>query len=152
MSITILGLEPLQSLHMFILHKDFLIKHKHTRILKYLKWVLGTGLNLLLTCLAAKELDVTIDYYALELHPLNEEEVHSLNYDEWLKLSDEDQQTYQKIHSMAWNQWNPLTSQINFFKCQDSLVNSDLPEDIDVVYFDAFSPAIQPELWSLDIF
>src|SRR5262245_2521329 len=61
----------------------------------------GTGLNALLTLIEAEKAETRIYYETLELHPLNEKEVGSLNYCELLNRPDL-QQLFGQMHSCEW--------------------------------------------------
>lgn len=108
----------------------------------------GTGLNAALTALAAAEARLCTDYISVELHPIS----HELT----AELSDYQQpqyaQEYRKVNSCPWNTATRLNPYFSLTKLTDNLLTMELPHDIDVVYFDAFAPEKQPEMWSRDIF
>lgn len=114
---------------------------------------LGTGLNALLSWLEARRRGWKVRYSAVETHPLPLVLVDRLNYSEALQIP-EARDFLKKIHEAAWGvplEWsNP---HFVFSKVLRSLQEVHLPdEEYDVVYFDAFAPAVQPELWTEEVF
>ena len=109
----------------------------------------GTGLNAFLTAKWAEKNRIPIYYTAVELYPLSKEELAALNYAEILE---DEQQYFQKIHAAEWGVSNTITPFFQLIKQQTSLLDY-IPENtFDLLYFDAFAPLIQPELWTTEVF
>lgn len=107
---------------------------------------LGTGLNAFLSLLEAEKRDLFISYTAVEAYPLLPEEAESLNYPELLQK--EAYRSYLlKIHTSEWGPWIPLTPHFRFRKEEKRFEDIDEMEAFDLIYFDAFAPQAQPELW-----
>lgn len=111
----------------------------------------GTGLNALLSYRASLILQRNVFYQTTELFPLRMEEVSAFNY----PASAEEAVFFEKIHTCEWER--PIEIAPNFVLCkQNRDVSSpkNLPTDtrFDVVYFDAFAPEKQSEMWSQAIF
>jgi len=109
----------------------------------------GTGLNALLTFQYARQQDFFVNYFAVEAYPLEEGVVAGLNYPSLLHVEPE---TFMTMHRAA----GQLTEIKPFFKLalmpttlQEVKLKSDY---FDVVYFDAFSPDTQPEMWTVSCF
>lgn len=110
---------------------------------------LGTGLNALLTCQYAHKNSVNISYTAVEQYPATKEEVSVLNYSSLLQ---DDTNILTNIHTSEWEQTIDLSEAFSFKKVQTSL-QAYVPDELyDIVYYDAFAPNAQPELWTTDIF
>ncbi len=106
----------------------------------------GTGLNALLTFKAAQINHLNIVYHAIERHPV------SGNLIEKFAVEPELEQTFNKIHEIEWNKEVAISSIFTLKKIQNDLTIWN-PENLyHLVYFDAFSPEIQPELWAQEIF
>ena len=112
----------------------------------------GTGLNALLTALNAEKNNRPTTYYSIEKYPLAAETVKTLAYGNI--ISDEAIKIYEKIHLCEWGQ----TTRISPYFCINK-INADFIEFsvnsmpmFDIIYFDAFAPDRQPEMWTPEIF
>ncbi len=137
-----------ESQHVFIQNGLSLIEKE---VINILEIGFGTGLNALLTYQFAIEHKKKINYLALEKYPLKEEIVRQLNYSEKLNL---DKDIFLNLHSSEWNKWQNLNPNFELNKQHIDLLEYDFTKqkNIDLVYFDAFSPSKQPELWTEAIF
>jgi tRNA U34 5-methylaminomethyl-2-thiouridine-forming methyltransferase MnmC len=111
----------------------------------------GTGLNSLLSMIYSELNNKTINYTSIEKYPLDYQLINQLNYGNLLGKSDK---FFHQLHEAAWEkniQINPLFS---LLKIKADIIGIDLSnyQNPDIVFFDAFSPARQPELWSIEIF
>lgn len=140
-----------EALHVFI--NSGLLHHpsKHLNILEV---GFGTGLNAFLTLLETqKDESLFVNYNAIELFPLSSQHIRLLNYPQLIAPDYED--AFHQLHDVEWNEDISITSNFSLHK-----IESDLTKDLttigkemfDVVYFDAFGPNKQPEMWSEDIF
>ncbi|MDR3338490.1 MAG: tRNA (5-methylaminomethyl-2-thiouridine)(34)-methyltransferase MnmD [Candidatus Symbiothrix sp.] len=111
-----------------------------------LEFGFGTGLNALLTALEAEKRKVKVFYTGLEKFPLPQEIVEKLNY------PGTDRDLYPTIHQSEWAFPVQLTPFFNLCKIQTDFSDFDFPEFYDVVYYDAFAPDKQPEVWSQELF
>ncbi|MDC0303557.1 tRNA (5-methylaminomethyl-2-thiouridine)(34)-methyltransferase MnmD [Flavobacteriales bacterium] len=109
----------------------------------------GTGLNALLTGLLCEVEEIKIDYHGLELFPISEDVWQS--YQLPAKLEAE-RNLFESIHNLEWNRLNSLLERFMLTKHHVSLFEF-LPEIMfDLVYYDAFEPETQPELWTTEVF
>jgi len=112
----------------------------------------GTGLNALLTYFKANELQKKIYYETLELYPVSQQEVEQLNYPSLLPYSDA-KEIFTTLHNVSWNKKQIISENFTLHKRQTSAINANYtPNRFDLVYFDAFSPDVQPELWTKEVF
>jgi tRNA U34 5-methylaminomethyl-2-thiouridine-forming methyltransferase MnmC len=109
----------------------------------------GTGLNALLTWMHAK--DRRIHYMGLELLPLLADQVAELNYPQQLGAQ-EAVPVFQRMHEAPWEVETEISPTFFLTKLQGRLQDFAPDRRYDLVYFDAFSPNAQPELWTFDIF
>lgn len=112
---------------------------------------MGTGLNLLLSFLAATEAGRSIHYSALELYPLSENEWRKLNYCELLQRPDL-LPVFTAIHEGPLEEDYSLGTGCMFRKMKSDLTSYANIDRFDLIYFDAFAPGAQPELWTAEIF
>lgn len=110
----------------------------------------GTGLNAFLTLIEAEKCNLNISYVGVEAYPVLQEEIEVLNYVEL--ISEKHKVKFEELHSSSWGKNVKIS---NFFKLKKEQVlfkNINYTENFDVIYFDAFGPRVQPELWTEDIF
>ena len=109
---------------------------------------LGTGLNALLTCFAAQEIQKQIHYTAIEPYPLNENELQLLNYGTILPYP-QAEDVFSHIHAATWEEKVQITDHFSLCKHKISALDMDFSQNaFHLVYFDAFSPEVQPLLWT----
>ncbi|MEM1328229.1 MAG: tRNA (5-methylaminomethyl-2-thiouridine)(34)-methyltransferase MnmD [Bacteroidota bacterium] len=110
----------------------------------------GTGLNALMTYLEAQKRNLTIDYTAYEAFPITVAAAQQLNYNEQLNLPVEED-IFLQMHTVDWEVPHLLDDDFTFLKHQQTFDQVDAVAAYDIIYFDAFAPNAQPELWELDI-
>jgi tRNA U34 5-methylaminomethyl-2-thiouridine-forming methyltransferase MnmC len=109
----------------------------------------GTGLNAFLTVLEAVANDRNIFYTAVEQYPLFPAQIDQLNYSGTLG----NRELFQQLHAAKWDKEADLTPSFRLHKLHTDLLGVTLPQDhFHAIYFDAFSPAAQPQLWTEAIF
>ncbi|MDC0580307.1 tRNA (5-methylaminomethyl-2-thiouridine)(34)-methyltransferase MnmD [Bacteroidia bacterium] len=109
----------------------------------------GTGLNALLTAIESEKMQRKIKYHTLEPFPVPNHLITALNYGHWLKNSS----MYDAIHDTNWENENALTDTFFLHKTTQKLEYIKLKDSCyDIVFFDAFAPKKQPDLWSEPIF
>lgn len=140
-----------EALHVFI-EAGLKYKRKEQSKLSILEIGFGTGLNAMLTYVFGKELNTHIEYHGLEAFPVNAEELTALNYEELPFIKDHTA-TYEQIHTTKWNVLITIEDTFKLNKIEQELQTYQ-PEKafFDLIYFDAFGPRVQNEMWSLPIF
>ena len=112
----------------------------------------GTGLNALLTVIESLEKAFSIFYQGIEPYPVYKSELDQINYPEKINNS-QSQLLFEKIHQCEWETPQPNTVNFNLLKTQQKIEEVKLPDNsFDLVYFDAFAPTVQPDLWQTTIF
>ncbi|MCC2548843.1 tRNA (5-methylaminomethyl-2-thiouridine)(34)-methyltransferase MnmD [Hymenobacter sp. BT175] len=119
-------------------------------------WVLeigfGTGLNTLLTLQRSLTSTHPIFYDTIEKYPLPLSVIGQLEVERYL-LNPELQDYHQQLHAASWGTPVALTPQFALYKIAGALQNTPLSEDTyHVIYFDAFAPEKQPEMWTDEVF
>jgi tRNA U34 5-methylaminomethyl-2-thiouridine-forming methyltransferase MnmC len=109
---------------------------------------LGTGLNALLTAIEAEKQKKTIYYTVVEQLPLSLEEIKALNYCEHLQH----EKLFLKIHESKWEEDVTISEYFILRKEKANLVNYSPTNKFNLIYYDAFAPNAQPELWTKQIF
>lgn len=137
-----------ESNHVFI---DAGLKHLEKNKLRILEMGLGTGLNALLTAIEAEAHSLDIDYHSIEKYPIDMDEWKALNFHELPGLADS-VQILLDIHQANWQEWIEISDRFRIFKDKTDLKDFSASEPFDLIYFDAFAPSAQPDLWEDHIF
>jgi tRNA U34 5-methylaminomethyl-2-thiouridine-forming methyltransferase MnmC len=107
-------------------------------------------LNALLTAVRCIEGERVVSYTAIEKYPLPEDIINLLNYSQFAGKEGID--IFKLIHSASWNKYVPVHRRFNIRKIEADFTSAPLSGCYDLIYFDAFGPDKQPEMWSADIF
>ena len=112
----------------------------------------GTGLNALLTMLETKLKGHSVKYTALETFPLPQQLWSKLNYPE--QIGDKKaKEIFQLLHQCDWNLEKEIIPGFFITKVEKSLEDYEAAGMLyDLIYFDAFAPDVQAELWTDEIF
>lgn len=138
-----------ESEHIFI--KSGLLKaaEKATK-LKVFEVGLGTGLNVLSSLKASAANNLQVAMHSIEAFPLSWSEVSQLNYPHLLGI---DPDFFKKIHQSDWNVFLQLSDQFSLYKEEGAIQNYQFKENtFEVIYFDAFAPEKQENMWTEEIF
>ncbi len=155
-----MGLEPM------------LAKHSHLNILEI---GFGTGLNAWLTaCSVFRKREGeseffrptqsrvliekqeqssigSIDYVGVEAFPISDEELLLLNYDQF-SSNEEEKALFKKINKVDWESEQVIHPHFSLKKRKQDFKDIRDENAFDLIYFDAFGPRVQPELWTEEIF
>lgn len=139
-----------ESQHVFIrmgLH-FYLDLHRNNKV-KILEVGFGTGLNALLTFKDLSKKKIKTWYDTIEPFPIEEDVWSKLNYVEQLKM-DNEQDIYGQMHRASWETKTELGEGYLFTKLKSKLEEIELQDNhYDLIFFDAFAPNKQPEIWQL---
>lgn len=110
----------------------------------------GTGLNALLTL--ANQGEKRIRYFSIEKYPLTETEYKQLNFAQL--LSEELASQFRHMHQSSWNEPNLIAPKFELTKLKADLTTFNIQAlpGFDLIYFDAFAPNKQAEMWSEYLF
>lgn len=111
----------------------------------------GTGLNAILTYQYAIENNLEIDYKTIEKYPISIKEINALSYTSQPDLN-QFKETYNDMHQAKDKITKTLSSSFLFTKYHDDIKNLELPNNtFNIIYFDAFAPQHQPDLWTEEV-
>lgn len=142
-----------ESMHVFIgagLH-HILSKDITRNPLKILEMGFGTGLNALLVMQESIRTGLPVLYETIEAFPLENVVYSQLNYCAQLQAP-ELQPLFLQLHEAAWDTTHTITDRFSFVKRNTTLENFTSPEPVDLIFYDAFAPSAQPELWTEKVF
>ena len=134
--------------HVFVKHG---LKSIPKTKLSILEMGFGTGLNAYLTCLENRKLHNEITYTALEAYPINPDLANKMEYIGLLGFEDEEA-VFQYMHQCSWNDVHMIDQHFTLQKIESTIQNVVFQNTFDLVYYDAFAPRVQPELWTEEIF
>ena len=138
-----------ESKHVFLDKGLRKIVEKGVTNITLLEMGFGTGLNALITAELAKELNLTVQYHTLELFPVPHDVWSSYKLPEEIKTQ---QELFEQLHYAEWNKLISVNNHFALKKHQVSLLEFIPDTAFDLVYYDAFEPETQPELWTEEVF
>lgn len=139
-----------ESEHVFIRHGYHAVG-QWLNPLNILEIGFGTGLNALLTYREHLKEKRKINYVAVEPSPLSHEEINSLNYPGLIDFTNTDE-VFQKLHKNT-NSPYFIGERFIMLHLQEKIQSINLkPESFNLVYFDAFAPNVQSEVWDAEVF
>jgi tRNA U34 5-methylaminomethyl-2-thiouridine-forming methyltransferase MnmC len=140
-----------ESLHVFI-EAGFNKIAPDLRHIDIFEMGFGTGLNALLTLIEAEKIALPGSYTAVELFPLEQQQLQVLNYCEQLNRP-ELQTVFDQLHHSKWEHRVAIRPHFTLLKSRSDLLSFINPSTpFHLIYFDAFAPSAQPELWTTAAF
>jgi tRNA U34 5-methylaminomethyl-2-thiouridine-forming methyltransferase MnmC len=126
------GLKPMQREKLSILEMGF-----------------GTGLNAFLSFLEADR--GYVSYTALEAFPLDYGLVSKMQHVEVIGAQ-EQEEVFAKLHTSPWGEKVKISSNFDLLKVDKKLDEVVFDTSFNLIYYDAFGPRVQPELWTEEVF
>jgi tRNA U34 5-methylaminomethyl-2-thiouridine-forming methyltransferase MnmC len=117
---------------------------RNSSSIKVLEMGFGTGLNAWLTLEEAQRTGRAVEYTAVELYPVPEETAAKLVYTP--------DKRFMAMHRAPWGERTEIDERFGLQKLNIDLASTVVPGSFDLVYWDAFAPDTQPELWTAEIF
>ena len=108
----------------------------------------GTGLNAFLTAIEAIAYTQPIRYSAIDAYPLEMATTAALNYPDRLGYEG----LFNRIQLSPWNASGIIHETFGLHKQATDLLDFSCKEKFHLIYFDAFAPEAQPELWTEEVF
>jgi tRNA U34 5-methylaminomethyl-2-thiouridine-forming methyltransferase MnmC len=138
-----------ESMHVFIeAGLRYVINQSLIQPINIFEMGFGTGLNAFLTEIEASNRKTKVYYVGVEQYPLTKEEVSTLNYTETLKNTE----PFQTVHQSKWNENIELNEFFTLRKINNDFINYSTNQLFNIIYYDAFAPTAQPELWTEEVF
>lgn len=113
----------------------------------------GTGLNAFLTLIDSQKSNKKIHYKSIETYPLDMEIIDQLNYTD--SFSVHHRLLYTAMHKAEWGTEVEITPDFFLTKIKNDFTQycfEPLADSIDLIYFDAFAPDKQPDMWNQQLF
>ncbi|MDB5150503.1 MAG: tRNA (5-methylaminomethyl-2-thiouridylate)-methyltransferase, partial [Mucilaginibacter sp.] len=136
-----------ESLHVFVKSGlQYFLEQNDTNEVRILEVGFGTGLNFLLTADTCTGKQIKLDYTGIEAYPVNAEMMGQTGYQQY-------------IPELLWEQFNnnysealtgrvQINSTTQLHIAHSKLLDFKTDEQVDIIYFDAFAAAHQPEMWN----
>lgn len=137
-----------ESQHIFI-QNGLMHQAENKKKIRLFELGMGTGLNVYLTALAAVKHNLSIEMHSIEAFPITLDEAKSLNFP---KCLDESEAIFEQIHQLSWGELHFLNSNFSLRKIHAKIQDYPFNSTFDLIYFDAFAPEKQEEMWSEVIF
>ena len=113
----------------------------------------GTGLNAFLTLLESIKIGKKVVYTSLERYPISVSDAQKLNYAS--QICPERESLFLQLHKAEWEKRIDINPHFSLLKLNRNVTDADafaFSTKFDVVYFDAFAPEKQPEMWTQEVF
>ena len=117
--------------------------------LKIFELGFGTGLNALLTLHESLNDKKNIKYVGVEKYPLDKDILIKLNYSQL--LPETKASCFDLLHECEWEIPCRITDNFILLKLQKDIRDLSIDMVFDLVYYDAFAPGKQPDMWSYDL-
>lgn len=141
-----------EALHVFIksgLHHY--IEKNDPKKLTILEIGFGTGLNALVTFLETQKLTMHNHYVGVEAFPVSAEEWKTLDYSSLFE-TELASEVFQKMHQLPWEELCSVSPFFELRKEKKFFNEIENKNEFDLIFFDAFGPRVQPDLWTEEIF
>jgi len=132
--------------HVFI--ENGIKRYPKIEIISVFELGLGTGLNALLTAIWAETNQQKVTYFGLEAFPVEPEMNFAMKYDSLITESDD---LFLKIVLAPWEAKTEISTFFQLCKCQSKIQTLLVNQKFDIIYFDAFGPRAQEEMWNFEI-
>ncbi len=136
-----------ESLHVFITEGFLQIRKPSFTIFEM---GFGTGLNTLLSMIEAVKQGIEVTYHSIDLHPLKKSLIKQLNHNRF--TDPEFHSRVNTIYSSKWGSPVVIGKNFNLTKIKADMLSYRFTSVYDLVYWDAFGPEKQPELWQAPLF
>ncbi len=137
-----------EALHVFIKSG---LKEVSSDQIRILEVGYGSGLNAILTYAEAIEQGKAIHYAGIEAFPISKDEFEALDYGSLNRVSAA-KNILQKFFDAPWEESIQIETDFSLQKIKIKIEDFDSKErKYDLIYFDAFGPRVQPEMWTLNV-
>jgi tRNA U34 5-methylaminomethyl-2-thiouridine-forming methyltransferase MnmC len=136
-----------ESMHVFI---DAGFNQLNKPLIRIFEVGFGTGLNALLTWMEATKSGRDVLYTAIEAFPLSLDIVTQLQFE--MEEHQIGKDAFLRLHEAEWGEPVVLTERFTLCKLKGDFTTIPIPKGIDLIYFDAFAPDKQPEMWEESLF
>lgn len=112
---------------------------------------MGTGLNVLLSCRYALQRKKTIKFTTLEPFPIPKNLIPEINYPELIE-NPSARGWFNQIHAAHDEKLTHIHDYFSLNKVLKKAEDFQTKDKFDIIFYDAFGPHAQPELWEATVF
>ena len=127
---------------------NFAIKNLSQK-LKVFELGFGTGLNALLAAIEAEKQSLDLHYTSIEKYPLPTDLHINLHFEKIINIPNEN--LFKSIYLCEWEKWHQISNHFSFKKIKQDILDYSFESNFDIVFYDAFAPENNPELWQKPI-
>ncbi len=127
---------------------DYIVSRGYREI-NILEMGFGTGLNALMTYQSIK--GISINYHTIEAYPIAENQYSQLNYPSVLSLTEKQSKDFIRMHEAQSGDNISISDHFEFTKHIIKIENFKTTKKFDIIYYDAFAPTSQEELWTPEL-
>jgi tRNA U34 5-methylaminomethyl-2-thiouridine-forming methyltransferase MnmC len=136
-----------ESRHVFVnAGLNYFLAENNTKEVSILEVGFGTGLNFLLSADACIKRGIKLDYTGIEAYPLTHAMIGKTGYDQY--ISPHLWQQFINQYEQGLLAVVELNSGCDLQIAHCTLLSFSSPQQYDIIYFDAFAAAHQPEMWN----
>lgn len=140
-----------ESEHVFIQHGLEYLFANGVKDFRIFEMGFGTGLNALLTLkFMLNNPSIKISYTSIEANPLPESLISRMNYPDVMHVP-ELKDAFLSMHSFTEGE-KEIKPGFTLTRISGKIENFKSENKFNLVYYDAFGPRVQPELWSENVF
>lgn len=138
-----------ESQHIFIKHGLIPVIEKGPESVSIFEMGFGSGLNAALSREIANSYKIPVLYVAVELYPVEPDVIRDMVMPDQLP---EQQERWLELHRANWDEIVRIDTYFTLHKMKSSFPDVLVPDvgTYDLVFYDAFAPAAQPELWGTE--
>ncbi len=120
----------------------------HQDSVSILEMGFGTGLNAYMSWIESEKNLQQVDYVGYEKYPVDADLAQKFKFPKILNSTLD----FVQLHQSTWQEVHQLSSFFSFQKIKKDINALNMLNQFDVIYYDAFAPSAQEELWTVDIF
>jgi len=110
----------------------------------------GTGLNALLTAIRNLNSKRKVIYTAIEKYPVDDTILKSLNYHSFFGAKG--LEIFRLIHASEWGKMSKIWNNFELIKVNGDIIKDPIKGRYGLIYYDAFGPDKQPQMWTTEVF
>jgi tRNA U34 5-methylaminomethyl-2-thiouridine-forming methyltransferase MnmC len=124
----------------------YLHQNKKFSTIRILEIGFGTGLNAWLSFQYHLKNELSVRYTSLETYPLPENIFSLLNYE----FTETEKNSFLQLHQANWDEVVEIANGFSLEKVNQPLQTYTNSEKFDLIYYDAFAPNKQPDMWTIE--